>query len=285
MNRSDDGTGDPKQRIMVGAVRSIAWVSEEAFVMVVEAEAPEEDPGRPLDCRAGQFFMVRGWEEEPLLWRPMSVFDWRRVEIERRPAIEVEFLCVVRGRGTATLSRLPAAAQIRLIGPLGNGWPLDAISDGTRVAAVGGGCGAAPLYLAAKHLAGIDVDVFLGFRGTPYQGIADRYAAVASRVVVTSETRASAEAGQSENSFVGRVTDTFDPNGYDIVLACGPRAMLAAIHRQCQQADVPLLVSLEERMACGVGACLGCAVKTKGGVKHVCKDGPVFRGDEVIWDG
>lgn len=256
----------------------------------------EAEPAAAPAVRAGQFFMVRGWEDEPLLFRPMSVFDWRRVgpaSGEPSPtAIEAEFLCAVRGRGTELLGQLPPGAPILLVGPLGNGWPLEAVTGGCRVALVGGGCGAAPLYLAAQRLAVrpagvVEIDAYLGFRGVPYGDVCDRIAAAVSRLIVTSESPDGSwrAMGRAAETIPGRITDAFDPAGYDTVLACGPRPMLAEIGRRCRRQGTTVFVSLEERMACGVGACLGCAVKTRSGMKHVCKDGPIFRGDEVIWDG
>jgi len=278
-----------EQQILLAEVQLTNWVSGDAFLMSVTWR--EEDPAeRSGDVRAGQFFMLRAWDDEPLLSRPMSVFDWHRTGAAQTSAIETEFLCAVRGRGTALLSRLSVGAPIRLVGPFGNGWPLESMAACSRVAVVGGGCGVAPLFLAAKRLAktgskdGPRIDAFLGFRGIPYSAVCNRYADVVSKVIVSSETGASASESQRGSVVAGRITDAFDPHGYDMVLACGPRAMLIEIDRRCRQRGVPVLVSLEERMACGIGACLGCAVRTARGVKHVCKDGPVFRSDEVIWD-
>jgi len=296
----DDVTvnADGNERIVEAVVRSLDWVSHDTFLM--SASWNDQDPAdRASGVRPGQFFLLRAWEDEPLLSRPMSVFDEQRIEPlpgdQRRTTIEVSFLCTVRGRGTEILSRLPVGAPIRLIGPLGNGWPLDVLTASRRIALVGGGCGVAPLYPVARWLAersrDVEVDGFLGFRGEPYAGICDRYRAVVSELIVTlepdpqSSSTSLASAIPSAEVVNGRVTDVFDPAGYDFVLACGPRAMLAEISRRCIRQGVSVYVSLEERMACGVGACLGCAVNTIDGVKHVCKDGPVFRGDQVVWNG
>ena len=291
-------TSDGSERIVEAAVCALDWVSDDTFVMRVEWSEPES-AARATGARPGQFFLLRAWEDEPLLSRPMSVFEWERTQLPSGSEVgistEAAFLCTVRGRGTELLSRLPVGAPIRLIGPLGNGWPLAALAGSRRIALVGGGCGVAPLYPAAQwlaeHLQDAEVDAFLGFRGEPYAGLCSRYRAVTSGLTVTLEPDpplspaplASAVVGVKAVS--GRVTDVFDPAGYDTVLACGPRAMLAEISRRCSRQGVSAYVSLEERMACGVGACLGCAVNTIDGVKHVCKDGPVFRGDQVIWNG
>ncbi len=209
----------------------------------------------------GQFYMVRAWDRDPLLSRPLSVFDL--------DGDGISFLYAVRGRGTELLSRLSPGDAVGLVGPLGNGWPQ---LDG-RIALVGGGLGIAPLYYAAKTFGG--TDAYLGFADAPY--LMDEFARVAARVAVSSET--------GTGGIRGRVTEIFRPDGYDACYACGPLPMLAALARDCRRAGVPLYVSLEERMACGVGACLGCAVRTVHGYARVCRDGPVFPASEVVWNG
>lgn len=214
----------------------------------------------PFLASPGQFYMLRAWGLDPLLARPMSVFD--------RTNEAISFLYQVRGRGTALLSRLTPGDEMALLGPLGNGWER----GGKRIALVGGGCGIAPLYYTAKVFG--DVDVYLGFRDQPFW--VDAFEAVSARVVVSSES--------GQGGVRGLVTEVFRAEGYDVCYACGPREMLNVLARRCKKAGVPLWVSLEERMACGIGACLGCAVRTTGGIRRVCKDGPVFRAEEVVWD-
>lgn len=208
----------------------------------------------------GQFYMLRSWDLDPLLSRPMSVFD--------RTDEGITFLYKVRGRGTDLLSRLSPGDELRLLGPLGNGWK----QVGKRIALIGGGLGIAPLLYTAKVFNG--VEIYLGFQGSPF--LLEEFERVTNRVYVSSE---SGEGGRR-----GLVTEIFSPGGYDACYACGPRAMLATLSRICHGAKVPLFVSLEERMACGVGACLGCTVRTRSGTKRVCRDGPVFPAQEVLWD-
>jgi len=218
-------------------------------------------------AKPGQFYMLRSWRHDPLLFRPMSVFD--------RTEESLSFLCATRGRGTDLLSRLSAGDGLTLLGPLGNSW--ERIDE--RIALIGGGTGIAPLYYTAKYFAAKDrsaaIDIYLGFRGRPF--LQEEFAQVAQRVYRSSE---SGEGGEE-----GLITEIFNPSGYDTCYACGPPAMLAALSKVCQGAGIPLFVSLEERIACGIGACLGCAVRTRKGMKRVCKDGPVFRAEEVFFDG
>ena len=174
----------------------------------------------------------------------------------------------VRGRGTVLLSGLRSGDGIFLLGPLGNGWkPLPG-----RLALIGGGCGIAPLLHTARAFKTCDPS--LGFKEEPF--LEDAFAAIGNRVIVTSES--------GNGAPQGLISNVFEPPGYDACYACGPQAMLESLARMCASFEVPLFVSLEERMACGVGACLGCAVRTTAGIRRVCRDGPVFPATEVIWD-
>jgi dihydroorotate dehydrogenase electron transfer subunit len=177
----------------------------------------------------------------------------------------VSFLYKTVGRGTAIFSRLRSGDSIVIQGPLGRGFP--ALPG--RIAMVGGGAGIAPLCLSAKQrrAGGSSVDLFLGFSGEAF--LSDAYRAVADKLVVKTG---------------GFITDELDPSRYDWVFCCGPEAMMKALWEKCRAAAVEdrLFVSLESRMACGIGACYGCSRKTAAGNKKVCRDGPVFAAREVF---
>ena len=241
-----------KIAVLEARVASNAQLAAGIFLLKLEGE---------YSAAPGQFYMLRTWARDPLLPRPLSVFDLDEDGIS--------FLYAARGRGTELLRRLSPGDAVGLTGPLGNGWPR----RGGRIALVGGGLGIAPLYYAARTFD--RTDAYLGFADAPY--LVDQFARVAARVLISSETGA--------GGTPGRVTGIFRPDGYDACYACGPLPMLAALDRICRRSGVPLYVSLEARMACGVGACLGCAVRTVHGYARVCRDGPVFPASEVIWDG
>ena len=207
----------------------------------------------------GQFYMLRAWNEYPVLSRPISVFD--------ADPETVSFLYKVVGKGTEIFAELKAGDEITLDGPHGNGFP----EVKGKVALVGGGVGIAPLFLAAKTYKAADpevqVDIYLGFSGEPI--LIEEYKAVADNVIV---------------NVGGFVTDDINPCDYDAICTCGPGIMMKVLYEKCQKvgATAPLYVSMENRMACGIGACLVCTCKTSGGNKKVCKDGPVFLGSEVF---
>ena len=139
---------------------------------------------------------------------------------------------------------------------------------------VGGGIGTAPLLLLCKELcrAGVRPDLFVGFRDTTY-GM-DRF------VPWGRDIYAATDSGKEGHH--GLVTDLLDVSKYDIVLTCGPMVMMRGVAKLCAAAGVPCLASLEKKMACGLGACLGCTCHTKIGPVTVCKDGPVFNAQEVF---
>ena len=158
----------------------------------------------------------------------------------------------VRGKGTAWLSERQMGDAVDLLGPLGNGFSLPESGEG--IILIGGGIGTPPLLSVAQTLPG-QTEAILGFHGLVTDLLRERIAV-------------------KEKPCTG-------------ILACGPTPMLKAIAALAQEHQIPCQVSLEERMGCGVGACLVCACKTKEAdgehYRHVCKDGPVFDAREVVW--
>ncbi|MDR1596430.1 MAG: dihydroorotate dehydrogenase electron transfer subunit [Treponema sp.] len=216
--------------------------------------------GSVTAIRAGQFCMLRSWDSVLVLSRPISVFDAQ--------GDRVSFLYKTVGRGTAIFSRLKPCDSITVQGPMGKGFPDRA----GRIAMVGGGAGIAPLYLAAKQRRGAQapgsrVDLYLGFSGTAF--LTEEYRNLSDRLIV---------------NVGGLITDEIDPALYDSIFTCGPEIMMRVLWKKCKSAGAGdrLFVSLESRMACGVGACYGCSRKTVNGNKKVCRDGPVFPAAEVF---
>ena len=209
--------------------------------------------------RMGQFYMVRAWEHEPVFSRPLSVYD--------AGGGCVAFVYRAIGRGTNIFAALKPDDPVSILGPLGNGFP----DVKGRVALVGGGAGIAPMYLAAKQIKAADpgarVDVFLGFSEEPF--LVKDFEGAADRVTV---------------NVGGFITDEIDPAGYDHILSCGPEIMMKVLYEKCRTigAGASIHVSLESRMACGVGACFVCSRPVGGSNKKVCKDGPVFSAEEVF---
>jgi NAD(P)H-flavin reductase len=218
----------------------------------------------------GQFFLMRAMRSSVLLGRAISVFGWRPYRDGGGQSGGVlRFLVARRGRGSAELVDLPPGDTAELTGPLGTGWPAPA--DG-RTALVAGGVGIAPLAFLASSLPAGSYDLYAGFRSGGY-GL-DSFKP-RSTIVATED----GSAGRH-----GRIPEFFDPGAYATVYACGPEPMLGAVARACASTGAKCYVSMERRMACGVGACLGCTVLTVSGNRRCCVDGPVFDAREVILD-
>lgn len=208
-------------------------------------------------AKAGQFYMLRAWDSYPVLSRPLSVFD--------TDGESVSFLYKTVGEGTRIFSGLKPGDEITLLGPCGNGFP----EVKGKIALIGGGAGIAPLYLAAKQIKAShdksEIDLFLGFSDEIL--LENEFSQVADRLVT--------DVG-------GYITDKLEPSGYDFILTCGPEIMMRKLCEKCAGTKARVYVSLESRMACGIGSCLACTCKTAGGNRKVCKDGPVFEGEAVF---
>ncbi|MDD4238399.1 MAG: dihydroorotate dehydrogenase electron transfer subunit [Desulfotomaculaceae bacterium] len=243
-------------------------------------------------ARPGQFLHVRcGSTQDPLLRRPISI---HAVDPQ---AGEVSLLYRVAGRGTALLAEYRVGDMVSIFGPLGRGFTLPK-GDG-KVCVVSGGIGIAPLYFLLQKLAG------LGIFATVFQGVA-----TAKQILIEDEIR---ELGHSvvvatddgTKGFHGTVTSLFEDflRGGGLVskpginedglvsciFTCGPPAMMKRLSEIAAQQGAYCEVSLEERMGCGVGACLSCACKIKDGsgwfhYRRACVEGPVFPAGEVFWE-
>lgn len=212
--------------------------------------------------KPGQFYMLRAWDKEPTLSRPVSI---NNIDGET-----ITFLYRVFGRGTKILSKLNIDDEIKITGPLGNGFDTEKIKG--KVAIIAGGIGIAPMRYLVNRLKDCDIDLHVGFKNM-------------SKTVDNVEKYVNNLYLSTENGDVGHkgyVTDLLRVENYDVVLCCGPEIMMTKVIRMCEENKVPVYVSMENRMACGIGACLVCTCKTKSGRKRSCKDGPVFLGEELL---
>ena len=224
-------------------------------------------------ARPGQFVMVRcGEGHDPLLRRPLSV---HKTDDSGGVALLFE---AVGGRGTSWLSERGPGDFVDLVGPLGKGFSINPTTSNLLL--VAGGIGIAPLAFLAEKMAGMGrkVTVLQGARRSELLYPKDR---LPSRTTVV---------GISDDGFEGRkglVTSLIDKyvGQADQVFACGPAAMYKSMAGLDCLKERSVQVSLEEGMACGLGACYGCTVKTIMGPKQVCQDGPVFDLAEIVWQG
>ncbi|TDT62829.1 dihydroorotate dehydrogenase electron transfer subunit [Fonticella tunisiensis] len=212
----------------------------------------------------GQFYMLKTYGLNPLLPRPISIHDIHENKIS--------FLYSVVGEGTKFLSQLRKGEQLQILGPLGKGFNVENIKG--KAAIISGGIGIAPMLYLSKNLKVSTLHLYAGFRDEVY-GI-DDMKKYTDKIYLTTEN--------GNTGVKGYITEIFNPSSYDIVLCCGPEKMMMKTVKLCKEYNVPIFVSMEKHMACGIGACLVCTCKTKNGNRRTCKDGPVFLGEDVIWD-
>lgn len=222
--------------------------------------------------KPGQFVHIRCGEKT--LRRPISICG-----IDTQ-AGTLRLVYEVRGEGTAWLSQQTDGCEIDILGPLGNGFTVGDTSR--KVLFVGGGIGVPPLLETSKAF-GLNASAILGFRNKDAMILKEDFEKACGQVFITTD----------DGSFGhhGLVTDVLKncltQGGYSGIFACGPTPMLKGVSALAKEFGVPCQVSLEERMGCGVGACLVCACKThengQDHMRHVCKNGPVFNAEEVVW--
>lgn len=235
------------------------------------------------DASPGQFLMIRPVRQEaPLLGRPMSIY---RVASTGEGTV-VEFLYQVVGEGTEALSRLRKGDGVRLMGPLGRGFDL--FPDRSKIVLVAGGMGIAPLTFLAESYRKLKPGVRQKI--ACYAGAKSESCFIGiERMKKSAHVKISSDDGTcGHHGFVTELIEEDLPSyGVDetVVYACGPAAMLKMLKEMTDGTGLKCQASVEERMACGIGACLGCAIRMKNGsFRRVCVDGPVFALNELEFD-
>ena len=210
----------------------------------------------------GQFVNIQ--LDGMFLRRPISVCDYDKNTLT--------IIYKVVGKGTEAMSAMKAGTRLDLLTGLGNGYDLTLAGD--RPVLLGGGVGVPPMYNLAKKLrqAGKSVSVILGFNTAAEIFYEEAFRALGCQVTVTTV--------DGSYGVKGFVTDAL-PENYTYFYTCGPEPMLKAVYRATNTSGQ---MSFEERMGCGFGACMGCSCKTLTGNKRICKDGPVMKKEEILWD-
>lgn len=227
-----------------------------------------EGNGKVPEMNPGQFVEVAVDRANVLLNRPISVFN--------RTAGTLELLVSPVGTATKALCEYAEGDTLRIIGPLGKGFTTD-FTPGSRVLLIGGGVGIAPLYYQLRILteSGIKAEVVFGYRTSPDAEICSMFSAIAPLHVCTDDGTA---------GFHGLVTaHPILCEKFDFIQVCGPEPMMKACARLAAEKRTPAEVSLENHMACGLGACLCCVEDTVDGNVCVCKNGPVFNTNLLKW--
>ena len=223
--------------------------------------------------RPGQFLSLYTRDGSKLLPRPISICE---IDRENR-RIRLVYRVTGKNTGTESFSRLHPGVPVEVLGPLGNGFPLDE-AEGKRVLLMGGGIGIPPMLETAKEL-NAEKTAVLGYRDELF--LTEELNAAGQLYLATEDGSAGTK---------GNVLDAVKANRLeaDLIFACGPTPMLRAIKAYALDKGIPCWVSMEEKMACGIGACLACVCKStevdghsQVHNKRICKDGPVFLSTEV----
>lgn len=227
------------------------------------------------DVRAGQFVSLFSHDRSRILPRPISVCE---ADPDKK---EIRLVYRTAGKGTKEFSHFQPGDTVELIGPLGNGFPTDRTA-GKKVLLVGGGIGIPPMLGCAEALLKEHTEIVfaVGYR------TADTY------LLEDLQKKAPVIISTDDGSLGthGTVVDAirFSSVKADLIFACGPKPMLRGIKAYAEEQQIPCYVSMEERMACGIGVCLGCVCKTVKTDEHslvhnarVCKDGPVFDAEDI----
>lgn len=229
------------------------------------------------NAKPGQFVNVKCSEGiNALLRRPISICDVDR----EKNAFDIVFQ--IKGIGTEYLAQKPVGSKVDIIAPLGN--PFQVSPQYKRVAVVGGGIGVFPLLYLLKQYKEADRSAFLGFRNREFAVLTNEFENAAQKLQVSSD--------DGSIGHKGLITDLLqkdlEKGSFDIIFTCGPTPMIRKVAQMAEDYNVKCQVSLEQRMGCGIGACLVCACKTRLGedweYSHVCKDGPVFWSEEIVFE-
>lgn len=241
-------------------------IAEGIFSMWVES-------GSARDALPGQFAMIYPNDDAHILGRPISICD-----IDRDLG-SLRFVYQKKGFGTGRFANMRAGDRIRLLSPLGTGFPL---KDDKPALLVGGGMGVAPLLALARRFRS-KATLVLGYRDDPF--LKESFEETGAKILLASES--------GRTGVKGNVITAIESKGLNVadyrIFSCGPRPMLKAVASLGKEKGAETYVSLEEKMACGLGVCLGCVTKATGSNDHyrvqklcVCKDGPVFNAREVV---
>ncbi len=224
--------------------------------------------------KPGNFFMVAVDNGlDPLLKRPISIHRWLGGDIQ--------LLYRVVGKGTSRLSEKKPGDILGILGPLGNGFPLNIKSE--NIILVAGGLGIAPIFALAELFSKRNPALFYGARTKNEVLCTDELKAAGIDPVIATDDGSSGRKGNIVNVLKEHITRHVSRTTDNILFACGPEPMLKSLSALAAKHKVKGYMALEQHMACGLGTCLGCVVKTIKGYKRVCKEGPVFPIEEIVW--
>lgn len=258
-------------RILSEQIINIKKISKELCSVTIGSKYVSQD------AAPGQFVNIKCCKGlEVLLRRPISICS---VDKDKET---FDIVFQLKGRGTELLSEKIVGDSVDFIGPLGNSFNIS--SKYRRIAVVGGGIGIFPLLYLLKETPDAHRHAYLGFRNQENAVLIDEFQAESEKLSISTDDGSMGYKGVITESLKKDIND----EKFDIIYTCGPMPMIKEVAKISAQGGIKCQVSLEQRMGCGIGACLVCACKIgkpdNWEYKRVCKDGPVFWSDEVIFD-
>lgn len=226
----------------------------------------------------GQFVNVRVSDGyDPLLRRPLSIHS------ASKKHKRFELLYEVVGKGTELLSKYSVGSELDILGPLGKGFEID---KRKKIAIlVGGGMGVAPLLALAEEIKTKAIYILIGAKNRDRVLAEKEFKTITDQVLVSTDDGSYGKKGFISDLLLDFIDNTLpkEDTPMTTIYTCGPKTMLKAITDIAFQNKIDCQLSMEQKMACGIGTCLGCVIKTKTGYQKVCSDGPVFKGNDIIW--
>lgn len=221
----------------------------------------------------GQFYMIRvGDSYDPLLKRPFCIF--------RNISGKLYFIYRIRGKGTEKIKQMRKGKVVDILGPMGNGYDLSERKNTPLI--VIGGVGIASAFSLAEKLSK-NAYIFYGGRTKTELLMLNELKKITKNITISTNDGSTGKKGTVVDVLKDYLAYQLSAISSQLIYACGPSPMLEAVSRLATEKGIKGYISMEENMACGVGACLGCTVKTKKGYKRVCKEGPVFPMEEIVW--
>jgi dihydroorotate dehydrogenase electron transfer subunit len=235
-------------------------IAQNIYAMQINAPAAAQCavPGQFIHIKCGAL----------TLRRPISITS---VENDR-----LKICYEIRGEGTAWLANLKSGDKLDIMGPIGKGFDVSDLNK--KVLLAGGGIGIYPLYMPAKAY-GANAYAALGFRTKDMINFEREFKDTGCSLEIATD-----DGSYGKKGFVTElVKEILDNNKIDLIMTCGPKIMMRGVYAEAEKRGIRCQASMEERMACGIGACLVCVCKINGSNERVCVDGPVFEGSEVDW--
>ncbi|MBU1045229.1 MAG: dihydroorotate dehydrogenase electron transfer subunit [Candidatus Omnitrophica bacterium] len=250
----------------------------------------------PAKLKPGHFVHIRLMHtNDPLLRRPLSVNRIVERKIKNKIVKNIGIVYKIVGKGTHLLKEMAVGEEVDVLGPLGNGFNSNVLKPQQPIIMVSGGMGIAPLvFLAQKLIAAKSkkqITVFLGMDTKKNLILEEDFKKLGCAIQISTDDGSKGFKGYVSDCLEKYLSKTYTLNPKPYIYACGPKPMLKALGIVANKFDIPGQVSLDEMMGCGIGACLGCVVKTHDPkqekdfvYKRICKDGPVFDINEIIWE-